>query len=146
MEIKQTRKERLEEKRKKRIPLGRQGILTELHQYIPHGCVGRVFNDSGRRIEDALNDGWEFVSTTGKMVASQDEKESVVRRRVDKKMSGEPLYGYLMVIEEELYNERQAEKEASIKETEADLRRGAASAQGGRIDGNTTYVKTAKFS
>lgn len=145
MQTRKSRREKIEEKRKNRKPImggSRKLVFDEL----PKGFVGRWFNDEGSRIQDALNAGWEFLSLSDNEVVSEvDDLGTVHKRRVDKKASGEPLYAYLMVIEKEIFDEDQAAKQTAIDKAVQGMKKGDSESFGGRIDGNTTYVKTAQF-
>jgi len=145
MQTRKSRREKLEEKRAKRQPI--MGNTQRLKMdSIPKGFVARWFNDDGSRIQDARNAGWEFLrKDDNEIVEDVDDMGTVIRQRVDKKASGEPLYAYLMVLEEEIYNEAQEEKQAGIDAVEEGLKQGTSASFGGRVDGKTTYVKSAKF-
>lgn len=145
MQSKKTRKEVLAEKRKKRRPVS--GRVQKLaFDDVPSGYVARWVNDKDRRVQDFLSAGWEFLTNDENTVTVEyDDMGTLVRRRVDKQLSGEPLYAYLMVIEEELYNEDQQRKQDNIDAMVEDLERGEASGLGGKIDGRTTYVKNARL-
>ncbi len=149
MEKRQSRDERLAEKRKNRKP-----VLTnrqELAADVPAGYVGRWFNDQGRRIKDAIDGGWDFLrgdltdNTVIENPPDDYQAGSVLRKRVDKRNDGSPLYAYLMVLEKELYSEDQVVKQEFIDRTAKDIKRGKGDALDGKIDDSTTYVKSASF-
>ena len=102
------------------------------------------FNDTGPNIQEACGAGWEFVdASSGDVVANTDDMGTMTRMRVDKKLTGEPLFAYLMVLEEELYEEDQNAKLEALAETEDQIAEGNAPSLKGNIDGTTTYVKQA---
>ena len=138
-----TRKQQLKLKRENRKPI--TGRVQKLGFDIPAGYVGRWFNDQGPRIQQALAAGYEFIDSKSKnVIASENyDNETVVRQRVDRKQSGEPLYAYLMVLEKELYDEDQAKKLESVIETENQIVTGKHPKDKDKIDGELVYVKSA---
>lgn len=137
-----TSKSRIAEKRKNRVPI--EGRQQKLAMKIPDGFVGRWFNDVGTRIQQAKEAGYEFLdSQTVDVVTEGVDMGSVVRQRVDRKLTNEPVYAYLMVIEKELYDEDQAKKLEAIISTERKVVKGDDVRQG--VDGDLVYVKEAKI-
>lgn len=140
---KQTKAQRLKEKRQQRKPL--TGRIQKLQIDIPDGFAGRWFNDVGPRIQNALAAGWEFIDPKTQLNVRErpDDMGSVVRERVDKKLSNEPIYAYLMVIEKELYDEDQASKMNEVLETDRKIVKGDIPNSKGAVDGDLVYVKKA---
>ena len=138
------RKKRVREKRKQRTPI--ESTAKRLDAKAPPGFVGRYFNDAGSRIDAAKAAGWEFmVDATGELTQNNDDPGTLIRIRVDKNLTGEPLYAYFMVIEEELYAEDQKRKLDDLIDTEKELERGESQKLEGKIDGEKTYVKDASL-
>lgn len=139
---KATRAQRLQEKRSQRKPMTSR--VQKLSVDLPDGYTGRWFNDVGSRIQDAQAAGWEFVDqTTGRVAATSDDLGTVVRQRVDRKLTNEAVYAYLMIIETELYDEDQAKKLDALVGGEKDIVRGKAEFMGDKVDGDLVYVKEA---
>lgn len=137
-----TKAQRIAQKRKNRKPIS--GREQKLKMNVPDGFVGRWVNDVGGRPADFLAAGWEFVdSASGRPVEHLPSDGTVIRERVDKTNDNQPLYAYMMVIEEELYNQDQAAKVEALKENEKEIARGKAAAFEGNIDGDLVYVKSA---
>lgn len=110
-----------------RKPLsGARDVLTV--DGVPRGYVPRWVNDTGDRILRFLEAGWEFLTTKGVTVGEKTVDQdpegnigSVVSKRVGSR-DGQPLYAYLMVIEEEFYEEDQKEKYKVVDKTEAAIK------------------------
>lgn len=79
-------------------------------------------NDEVGRITDALDYGWEHVTSAETTSSGNDEK---VCRLVGKKESGEPLYAYLMKIRQDWYEEDQSEQQKVNDAYDAAIRRGS---------------------
>jgi hypothetical protein len=89
-----------------------------------------IFNDAPGRIQQALNDGYEFVQPeevggVGDNVVSRNtDIGDKVRFLVGTDASGEPLYAYLMKIKQEWYEEDQVELQKRNDMTDAAIKRG----------------------
>ena len=116
--------------RKKRgVFNGTQGRLT-VEGNIP-GYHMHILNDDGNRIQDAQANGYEFVAPSeiegvSDNVTSRngDIGDSRVRFLVGTKERGEPMYGYLMKIRQEWFDEDQADLQAKNDKIDAAIRKG----------------------
>ena len=118
--------------RRERIPIGtpRRKLVAD----IPEGKVGHWFNDKWSkdptRIQDALRGGYTFLTKdkTGKVGEEVEDGNkdmgSRISRTVGPNDDGSPITAYLMVIDEELYEEDQEEKEVGHGETDKQIARG----------------------
>lgn len=137
-----TKAQKLKLKRENRKPM--TGRVQKLGFDIPKGYVGRWFNDQGPRINQAHAAGWEFISSSTKQISEHsDDLSTMVRVRVDKNLTGEPVFAYLMVIEEELYSDDQAKKLENVLETEKQIVKGKEPRMKDNVDGELVFVKSA---
>lgn len=117
-------------KRTRRTPLGaRRMKLTVPEEYKDPGYVYRFINDSGMRIPQAEDGGYEKVYNRDIPVGedSMDRGRGVgsaVRVYVGTDRIGEPMYAYLMRIKKEWYEEDQAEKQKAVDLVDAQIKRG----------------------
>lgn len=90
---------------------------------IPRGYVGRWVNDEKDRIYRFLEAGWEFLTSHGVVIGDRTidtsteegkSQGSVVSRRVGMTPEGRPLEAFLLVIEEEFYEDDQRLKQKRI--------------------------------
>lgn len=99
--------------RQARVPLGTP--QQKLQAPSRRGYVRRWINDMDNRIAMARQGGYEHV---------KEEDGSEKRVHVGTKRDGSPMFGYLMEIREEFYNEDQARKQAENDRIDAAIRRG----------------------
>jgi hypothetical protein len=120
----------IEQIRQTRTPL--DGRVEKLRVYgkIP-GYHLHIFNEDGARLEEAQRAGYAFVKrgeiqNVGRDVASfnTDPGENV-RFVVGKRDNGNPMYGYLMKIPEEIFQEDQIAMEAFNAGVDGAIRHGA---------------------
>lgn len=72
------------------------------------GETRRWFNDTGDRIAEAKELGYEFVSDTS---VKTDQPGSRIARRVGTQANGDAIYAYLMETPDQLYQQGVSEKE-----------------------------------
>jgi len=123
-----------------RIRATRQPLAGGVGRLHVHGSLPgyhlHIFKDEGTRIAMALQAGYAFVQRgegsiqMGRDVASIDNDPGSRIRVVMGSKGTEPMYGYLMKIPEELYNEDMARQEAEVEAVDRQI-------QGGQI-GETT--------
>jgi hypothetical protein len=108
---------------------------TEGKLKIGHAIDGyhlHIFNDSPGRIDTALQSGYEFVTpdevggTGTNVVSSNTDVGDKVRFLVGLAEDGGPMYGYLMKIKQEWYDEDQAERIGRTQQIDSALRKGKA--------------------
>lgn len=105
---------------------GKLSVDTNLPGYHLH-----IMNDDKTRIQDALDNGYVFVKPeeveglSDNVVAKNgDLGDSRIRFLVGSRDKGEPMYGYLMKIRQEWYEEDQAELQAKNNRIDAAIRNG----------------------
>jgi hypothetical protein len=103
--------------RRKRVPLS--GMRSKLSAPQREGYVRRWFNDTGGRLMDAENAGYEFVTDTGLQIGDpgtdgNQDTGSRVSKVVDRQENGQPMRAYLMEIKKEWYDEDQKNKQKQV--------------------------------
>jgi hypothetical protein len=117
-----SRKEQTAKERRRRIPMGVMRKKLSLDDRTSEmlkskGLVPRIVNDEnhGGRIREAIEGGYDFVSSDGGIILGDTTKATDLNKRVRKLVGthkdGSPKYGYLMAINKEFYEEDQATKE-----------------------------------
>lgn len=126
----ETREEELPT-RKRRVPLGRNRQRLRVDpKVIPKGKVARWINDEESRLQEAREAGYEFLNDPTATVGEgpedgRDQMSGFIRTKVGTDRQNNPMYGYLMVIDEALYQADQRDKEKDLDLVEDALRRGA---------------------
>uniref|UniRef100_A0A6M3JRF4 C2H2-type domain-containing protein n=1 Tax=viral metagenome TaxID=1070528 RepID=A0A6M3JRF4_9ZZZZ len=120
-----------EKSRKERIPLG--SLRKKLSAREIPGKKTRWMNDNWRkyptRIQDALDGGYGFVSRGGQIIGDgpvdgNTDLGSRVSKVVGSNSDGTPITSYLMAIDNDLYEEDQAEKQKGVNETDERIKKG----------------------
>ena len=111
-----------------RIPLGALRQKLKVHEE-DQNMVRRWINDTGGRLDDALESGYRFVENkvhigTPDVVGGNMDPGARTSRIVGKKEDGSGLRSYLMEIDRETYEQDQEVKEEAILATEAQIRAG----------------------
>ena len=89
-----------------------------------------VFTDVGGRIQEALDNGYEFVApievggVSENVVSRNGDLGERIRYLVNPRAEGSEQYGYLMKIRQEWYEEDQAELQAKNNTIDSSIRRG----------------------
>ena len=107
---------------------GPRNVLTVKGQ--EPGYRYRIVNDTGDRIKEMEELGYELVSDKNikvgdKRVAVPTAEGSHIRSAVGTHPSGEPMYGYVMRIKDEWYQEDQQAKQKQVDELEATMKKDA---------------------
>jgi hypothetical protein len=111
------------EKPKKRIPLGRRGVLTIDPKDKDPDYSYRIVNDKAGRINMFRDAGWEVVEKRGGLqVGDPQAGVSSQLGAVVTKSVGNGETGYLMRIKKEFYKEDQKVKADKIKAAEEGLK------------------------
>ena len=115
-----------------RTPLG--SARTKLNVAGRAGYVRRWVNDTGPRLEEAVNGGYQFAAYEEAVgfpdvVPGNTDTGSRTSKVVGVGEQGSPLRAYVMEIPQHLYEEDQVAKEESILRTEDSIKHG-------NIDGN----------
>ncbi len=103
--------------RPKRVPIGQRNRLSLGGVVIPKGMVPRIFNDVDDRITGALEAGYQFIMSNGKLGDERCADPSKMGSFVTKSVGGGRI-GYLMAIPEVYYKEDQAAKQKAVDESE----------------------------
>lgn len=114
---------------KRRTPVsGKRDILTARN--VPEGYVARWVNDTGNRIQEFLDAGYEFLdkssnTTVGdETVDSSNGVDSRISKKVDYDMiNNRPIEGYLMIQRQDWYDEDQEAKQREIDEIDQSMRK-----------------------
>lgn len=122
--------------RRRRAKVG--GFSMKLTAPARPGYTRRWFNDSGNRLAEAEELGYEHVTETGLKTSSPGSR---VSRLVGTQANGEPLHAFLMETPDELYAEGAAEKEAVARQVDEAITRGKATSDGqmSQIPESETY-------
>ena len=100
-------------------------VRTQIDGYHLH-----VFTDVGGRIQEALDNGYEFVSpnevggVSENVVSRNGDLGERIRYLVNPRAEGSEQYGYLMKIRQEWFEEDQAELQAKNNLIDAAVRKG----------------------
>ncbi len=141
----QTRaKERIEEPRKKRIPLGTLRPKLSISIEVPPNKVPRWINDYPGRLQQAEMGGYAFVEDPRAHVGDgpdnrKDRLSTKVRCLVGTNDNGSPLHAYYMWIDKDLYDADQREKQKPLDDFDRALRSGNVEGTVG-VDGR--YIPT----
>ena len=136
-EIMEPREEATREERRQRTPLGVMRKKLNLDRKTSDmldrkGLVPRMINDinHGERIRDAIEGGYDFVSSDGDMIMgdtkTKKELNMRIKKRVGKNTDGSPMFAYLMAIRKEWYEEDQIKKEETNKMVDIAIQGGKA--------------------
>lgn len=115
----------------RRTPLGQFRSKLSIDGYnIPDSKVARWVNDVPGRVQNALEGGYQLVRDPQREVDVGDDP--LRTRKVDSAIAvtvgerdGKPLTAYLMVIDKDLYDEDQRDKQKPLNEMDDAIRRGA---------------------
>lgn len=118
-----------ERAKRERVPLGRHRQRMGIGRYeVPTNKVPRWVNDKGTRVSDALAGGYEFVRDPSIKPGEDDlisrNPGDAVSMKVGTKKDGSPLTAYLMMIDKELYDEDQKEKQRRLDEIDSAIQHG----------------------
>ncbi len=112
-----------------RMPLGTIQQKLTTHD-IPKGKKARWVNDVGDRVQAALNGGYDFLNDPKVKVGDDVEDgndnigSSHISKSVGTKEDGSAMTAYLMVIDEKLYNQDQAAKQAELDKVDEAIKGG----------------------
>ena len=111
--------------RKKRVPLGVQRLKMSVGKR--QGFNRRWVNDTGDRLNQAMEGGYNFAPRDGAEFTEEDvsNRNDSINNAISKPVNSGETKAFLMEIPTALYKADQKEKADSINETENGLRRGA---------------------
>lgn len=117
------------QRRKKRNVFNGTEAKISVQTQIP-GYHLHVFTDVGGRIQQALDNGYEFVTpdevggVSENVVSRNGDLGERIRYLVNPRAEGSEQYGYLMKIRQEWFEEDQAELQAKNNLIDASIRKG----------------------
>ena len=115
--------------RKRRNVFNGTEVKLSVREHIP-GYHLHIFTDTGGRIHEAMESGYEFVTPTEvggvseNVVSRNGDLGDRIRYLVNPRAEGSEQYGYLMKIRQEWYEEDQAELQAKNNLIDASIRKG----------------------
>lgn len=116
--------------RKRRNTFNGTEAKLNVRQQIP-GYHLHIFTDSGSRVQEALDGGWEFVTpdeiggVSENVVSRNGDLGERIRYLVNPRTGeGSDKFGYLMKIRQEWYEEDQAALQAKNSQIDAAIRKG----------------------
>lgn len=115
--------------RKRRNSFNGTAAKISVNEQVP-GYHLHVFTDTGSRIQEAMDGGYEFVSPTEvggvseNVVSRNGDLGDRIRYLVNPRAQGTEQYGYLMKIRQEWHEEDQAELQAKNNRIDAAIRNG----------------------
>lgn len=120
------------ERRVRRTPVGQRNVLTVAGK--EPGYEYRFVNDSGDRVQEFLDNGWEIVPSKSvrigdKRLGTATEEGSPATAQV-----GNGTKAYVLRIKDEWYQEDQAAKQALVKQTEEATRDKALDGTYGKLE------------
>lgn len=117
--------------RRQRVPLGKhRSRLAVDPALIPPGKVARWINEHpAGRLQQAEAGGYAFVEHPNAEIGEgpggrRDRLSTKMRCIVGTKPDNSPMYAYLMVIDKQLYDEDQREKQDQVDEIDDAIKRG----------------------
>lgn len=126
--------------RRERVSFGEH--RAKLHvRGLPPDVVGRWVNDTGGRIEEMQERGYQFVGKDNVLIGEgpEDGNQAIdtrVTKIVGRDESGQPLRAYLMATKKEFYDEDQAAKNAELDAVDSAIKHG----QHGKNPGDGRYI------
>lgn len=115
--------------RKRRNAFNGTEAKISVNNQIP-GYHLHVFTDTGGRIKDAIDSGYEFVApdevggVSENVVSRNGDLGERIRYLVNPRAEGTEQYGYLMKIRQEWYEEDQADLQAKNNRIDNTIRKG----------------------
>jgi hypothetical protein len=116
---------------RKRVPLGRfRRRLSTEHLNIPERYVQRWVNDEPGRIAQAIEGGYQLVQNpnseeAGEKSLTTDSMGNSINAFVGEDNQGKPQKAYLMIIDKDLYDEDQQDKQRDLDRLQTAIERGA---------------------
>lgn len=103
--------------RTQRTPVGTRNVLTVAGK--DPSYVYRIINDSGDRVQEFLDAGYELVSASSVRVGDKRVGKATAEGTVSQVSVGQGMKGYIVRIRKEWYDEDQALKQQRVAEAEA---------------------------
>lgn len=103
--------------RTQRTPVGTRNVLTVAGK--DPSYVYRIINDSGDRVQEFLDAGYELVSASSVRVGDKRVGKATAEGTVSQVSVGQGMKGYIVRIRKEWYEEDQAAKQQRVADAEA---------------------------
>jgi hypothetical protein len=118
--------------RTRRSPIGQRNVLTVAGK--EPGYEYRFVNDSGDRVQEFVDNGWEIVKGDSVRVGDKRVGTASPEGTPAKASVGGGTHAYVMRIREDWYAEDQAAKQQAVNATEAATREEALNGTYGKLD------------
>ena len=103
--------------RTQRVPVGTRNVLTVMGK--DPNYENRIINDSGDRVQEFLDAGYELVQKDSVRVGDKRVNSTTAEGSVAQLSVGQGQKGYVVRIKKEWYDEDQAKKQARVNELES---------------------------
>ncbi len=103
--------------RTQRTPVGTRNVLTVAGK--DPSYVYRIINDSGDRVQEFLDAGYELVSASSVRVGDKRVGKATAEGTGSQVSVGQGMKGYIVRIRKEWYEEDQAAKQQRVADSEA---------------------------
>ena len=103
--------------RTQRVPVGTRNVLTVMGK--DPNYEYRIINDSGDRVQEFLDAGYELVQKDSVRVGDKRVNSTTAEGSVAQLSVGQGQKGYVVRIKKEWYDEDQAKKQARVNELES---------------------------
>jgi hypothetical protein len=120
------------ERRVRRTPVGQRNVLTVTGQ--DPGYTYRFVNDSGDRVQEFLENGWEKVPAKNVRVGDKRMGSDSTEGTDAMASVGQGMKAYVLRIRKDWYDEDQAAKQAHVNATEEATREKALDGTYGKLD------------
>lgn len=118
--------------RTRRTPVGQRNVLT-VNGKEP-GYVYRIVNDSGDRVQEFLDAGYEMVDANSVRVGDKRVNNASAEGSVSQVSVGQGQKAFVMRIKKEWYDEDQAAKQAHVDRLEATIKEKALDGTYGKLE------------
>jgi hypothetical protein len=120
------------ERRVRRTPVGTRNVLTVNGKEA--GYTYRLVNDSGDRVQEFLDNGWEVVKKDSVRVGDKRLGNSSATGSVATANVGQGMQAVVLRIKQEWYEDDQAAKQAQVNATEEATRSEALNGTYGKLE------------
>ena len=118
--------------RVQRVPVGTRNVLTVAGK--EPGYEYRIINDSGDRVQEFLDAGYELVKENSVKVGDKRVNKSSAEGTVSQISVGQGQKAYVVRIKKEWYDEDQAAKQQKVNELEASTKAKALDGTYGKLE------------
>ncbi len=118
--------------RTQRTPIGQRNVLTVAGK--DPNYVYRIVNDSGDRVQEFLDAGYELVEASSVRVGDKRVNSASAEGTVSQISVGQGQKAMVMRIKREWYNEDQAAKQVQVNELESTIKQKALDGTYGKLE------------